>query len=285
MRYLLFIPILFIFHPIVCQTYIPFPVDSGQWMNSKTEYIFSYPGYVYSTEKYCLDGTQTIEGLVYSRLKYSNFNSSVIFTNNADGGFIREYDKKVYYKYNETAEERMIYNFNISAGDTFKIYSLWYSDSVNLIVDSVTNEFNYGMDRNTYYIRSDLYGIYFYVIWYEGIGSSKGLINEPVELIDGPSIYLTDFYSDSSNCTIYLSTHNPEWTDISVYPNPANNWIFITSLSSSLSDFSISTMENKVMMAGKIHSNRIDINCLPPGIYMLNVYSDHRRFMAKLIKL
>ena len=54
---------------------------------------------------------------------------------------------------------------------------------------------------------------------------------------------------------------------IHVYPNPANQYLFIKS--DNVADFQLFTLEGKLILSGKSHQNTINISQLSKGIYLL----------------
>lgn len=283
MKTISFIAFLFITAALFSQPYIPFPVSGGQWVNDRTDYIPDYPDSLQSSEKYCLNGTITIDGKEYSMLYHSVYNLTTVFSNNSPAGYIREEDKVIYYRPDAATNENGIYNFNVAPGDTFELYIAIYSDSVGLIVDSINNEFSFGMDRKVYYLTAVFGGAYIPVIWYEGIGSSRGLLTEAVEDYGAPSVDLQQFYPDSSECSVYLPVYDQEEAFIKLYPDPAHDFIVVNS-PDNFSAYMIFSSENKQISLSRLYSNTIDIKDLSSGIYYILFYSQDKIYRLKFIK-
>ena len=75
-------------------------------------------------------------------------------------------------------------------------------------------------------------------------------------------------------------------TDITIYPNPANNHLNIIT-SGSMSGFQ-AELCNSIGQQIEIHQvvgpqTRIDLQGLPPGLYLLNVYNGYKRFTKKVM--
>jgi hypothetical protein len=69
---------------------------------------------------------------------------------------------------------------------------------------------------------------------------------------------------------------------IHIYPNPANDRIFIQSSVSEVTTTSIySTLGDKLLTG----STEIDISALPGGVYILNIAIGNHQFSRKLLKL
>lgn len=100
--------------------------------------------------------------------------------------------------------------------------------------------------------------------------------NRLLEVVDGPGIF--------ENAVMGI--------DISVYPNPAGDFIRITSeeLSGEV-EISIESVDGKAMLEGlntadisDLWSNSIDISDLPPGIYVISIFQNNRSGSVKFIK-
>jgi hypothetical protein len=116
-------------------------------------------------------------------------------------GWIREdtAHRVYYFPLNDTAEF-LLYDFDVHVGDTVKIRHGLYQD--NLVVDSVDSVFIY----NTYVKRISLsWGM---EKWYEGIGSSCGILYSGYGLIVGSR---NDLLCYSENDTVKYA--NPQFND------------------------------------------------------------------------
>ncbi len=71
--------------------------------------------------------------------------------------------------------------------------------------------------------------------------------------------------------------------NIKISPNPAYNELVIYGLTKG--EYKITTLSGKTLMHSKLHSNRINIQALPSGIYILEIKNDNKKYYSRFIKL
>lgn len=87
----------------------------------------------------------------------------------------------------------------------------------------------------------------------------------------------------SANCTV-LSTESVEISNISVYPNPTTDKIFISNLESNNTQIRIFNVLGKIVHQQKNNiENGISVSQFPKGIYMLQITVDEKTFSKKLV--
>lgn len=87
----------------------------------------------------------------------------------------------------------------------------------------------------------------------------------------------------SSNCSV-LSTESVEISNISVYPNPTADKIFISNLEGNNSQIRIFNVLGKIVHQQKNNiENGISVSQLPKGIYMLQITIDEKILSKKLV--
>lgn len=76
-------------------------------------------------------------------------------------------------------------------------------------------------------------------------------------------------------------------SEISVFPNPVNDYIQIKNTSSSISEFEIRSMNGQLIKKGQVYGeNRIDVSYMVKGVYMIHFSNDIIKFEPhKIIKL
>lgn len=81
-----------------------------------------------------------------------------------------------------------------------------------------------------------------------------------------------------------LSLSKKDYQDLAIYPNPANEFITIESNFESM-NYSIVNAQGQSVLSGKISGKSIQLNCsdLKSGIYFVNVFSEDKTFVEKLI--
>ena len=109
-----------------------------------------------------------------------------------DYGLIRQDRNRVYYKTSAEKPEKLIYDFNISEGDTIIVYSLtdWLMDEYNeckYVCDSIRISFQ--MQRRVFYLTALPAQVPEF--WIEGIGSSSGILHNFDGRVGGDAFYLS----------------------------------------------------------------------------------------------
>lgn len=243
-----------------------------------------------TTKTYALGSDTIIENVTWTRLLKS-------WEENPAGwglsGLIREESNgKVYFKpldYNGGfGEQRLIYNFGASVGETFTVYGFHqvFGEEVEIDVlvssiDTVTIE---GVTRRRFFLESQ--NFYGEDCWIEGIGSEQGflisfsfyiLIDIWEELLcvkaDDELLYMGPME------TCYINTvgvlENQINQGISIYPNPASASFYI-----SVPELMEETVLNifdlcgKIVFTTEIHAvQQLITHNLPPGTYIYRISS------------
>jgi hypothetical protein len=87
----------------------------------------------------------------------------------------------------------------------------------------------------------------------------------------------------SNNCSV-LSTETISENNISIYPNPTTDKIFISNLESSNTQIRIFNVLGKIVHQQKNNlENGISLSQFPKGIYMLQVVADNKTLSKKLV--
>lgn len=82
-----------------------------------------------------------------------------------------------------------------------------------------------------------------------------------------------------------LSTNDFEKNNFTVYPNPASNFITISSELSIDANFEISDINGKLLSKGRVENNsEIDISQLQSGFYLISISSEYKKQTFKIIK-
>lgn len=206
-------------------------------------------------------------------------------------GFIRESisNKKIYYRPIEedkcSEDEYEIYDFSLQQGDSL---SACQSNQIGInqietlgIVDSITTESNFNLQRRTLHITGITSYIGLHVI-------GDVIISEGIGFIDYGLIYglsdldvLIDFCSDSnSNCDITLSKNNfIEAKPFTIYPNPTNDLLHINS------DVEIKNVYiysiNGILLNSYQSTTNIDVSHLERGYYLIRTKYNNNQFDNK----
>jgi hypothetical protein len=265
----------------MAQDYIPFPLSNASWCDGIFFDGGGWPPPDTISTFYKTNGTILINDTTYTVIdRYDQENYC----------YLREEDKKVFCKYDLSYPEFVLYDFNIQTGDTVELpfenglstYTgiVAYQDS--LLIGSVYHK--------RYYIDS-----WVGITLIEGVGSGDGLMYCEIPWVDwygvlrcfslNDTIYdLTGSGNQSTgNCWLYISITENDKEDIRVYPNPAQDLIFISGnksyyleLYNALGELKIQTMASSLNLDG-----------LVDGIYILNIYSQNKDFIkqVKIVRL
>lgn len=118
-----------------------------------------------NTEFFILEGDTLIEGYHYAKVYYSYDSLHTLRLEH----FIREEDQKVYLLLDDHSEA-LIYNFNLSIGDTAMVYCPFGEEYLEISISAIDYIEYDGFYRKKYVIEGSFYDEY----WIEGIGSSIG---------------------------------------------------------------------------------------------------------------
>jgi hypothetical protein len=218
-----------------------------------------------------------------------------LITNNQFGSFqpgkyYREEEGKVFMKMNELDPENLIYDFNLEAGDTLELNFSGFLISLEVLsVDSVT--LVSGEKRKRLLLNSVLDPI----IWIEGVGSLLGTMNTQYILsldcwnslncyqFNGSSQY------PSAECPFSsVLDANAMSNRVSVYPNPAQDQVFIQTKG----NWTITTIE-MTNIWGQIQrvfepaaSGEVPLDGLQSGVYLLKIkFQNGESGVTKVVKI
>ncbi|OFY17732.1 MAG: hypothetical protein A2W98_08500 [Bacteroidetes bacterium GWF2_33_38] len=299
--------ITFFYCKTVAQAYIPLVEENKYWdvmqgSSPENNPICGLSG----GARYFLEGDTVIFGKTYKKVYAQNFigelgaypyfctpylvDTNSIFINK----FLREdtltqkvylYDEYLNNYYPECAidGERVLYDFNVQAGDTLKCYVATMGDcNYSSIVDSV--KYEYG--AKVVYFTGD--GFIHNHAMFEGIGGSYmggGLFQPILQPEYGGFRLECDFVDDSlyvGGCADYITNiekHNFINKNLLIYPNPTNNKIYFNKIIDE-EVLIINTLGKIILNIKNINSNEINVCHLPKGIYYLKLSNE----VHKIIK-
>ena len=164
MRKLLLICIILLPALIKAQQYVPFPDSNVSW--SEFYYGQAGPNLKYT---YFIQGDTNINSQLYHKI-YSNDSSSTFFYI----GGLRKYNKKIYFIDKNCSHDILLYDFNLTIGDSIKSSCILCDTTLSLYMKVVTID-SVLLPDMTYRkrINFDWGSIY---SWIEGIGSIFGLL-------------------------------------------------------------------------------------------------------------
>lgn len=81
-----------------------------------------------------------------------------------------------------------------------------------------------------------------------------------------------------------LSTGDIDKVSFLIYPNPVENLLNIKSISTSPIEYTISTILGEVVLKNKIYNQKVEVNKLPKGTYIIELIQDQKKSVKKFIK-
>ncbi len=266
--------------------YIPM-INSGNRWNQILESTFGDFAMTYVTK---LGSDTLINDTSYYKLLTTRDSLASVWL---DNGYIREdmQNRKVYYRLGDSLEV-LLYDFSAKVGDTIKTYDFnCEKSSVEIIVKNTNKVLLGGKLRKQMYVyvlspNSENYRGH---AWIEGIGDINGLLRSteyhcptnsiPEYLLcflqNEELIYKLPRYTYILDCFVWFSTDvNIEQftnnSDISIYPNPVNDYLVLTSLNRTISLVEIFNVSGHKVYSQQ-HGNTIDVSSFSKGMYLLKV--------------
>ncbi|MBE2188054.1 MAG: T9SS type A sorting domain-containing protein [Bacteroidetes bacterium] len=281
------------------QVYKPFPTSNAMWRENSGGFQCS----CCSDFQYTITGDTVINTFTYHKLqktgvKYledwiGNCTSNIAYGINQYAGCFRNdsSNKLVYFIFPLTSIDTVLYDFNLSIGDTVPPSPLNDNGNIVNIVTDIDSVYLGGVYRKRFQLDSCTFPQQLYYI--EGIGSTFGLLSPtgcPFEEIYNLLCYtensLTVFPNNTTTCSIVTSVN--ETTQInnkfSIFPNPTTGTLFITTELQSY-DISIFNSTGQLIQKRKIISNSIllDISDLPTGLFLIHFSENNKELYKQTI--
>jgi hypothetical protein len=267
--------------------YHEFPDSNAFWNIHYSAYCFQNGS---GNEDYSimLAGDTIVNGLTYHQLFIPYVRSMSTGTCGYGpvgySGAIREdvLQKKVYYLLAGQSVEKLLYDFNLSIGDTVKGFLAENVFGTTLIVqgiDSILIGSNY---RKRFSIEN-CYG----VKMIEGIGSTYGLIQRvPGCITDQPDFSIECFTQNgtvlfgqlSGNCEL-ITDADEEKTEakLLVFPNPCNGTLKIEITSGECDNLSIFDITGRTIHQQEVDQSTVTISNLFPGTYFISASNNGKQ--------
>lgn len=269
-KFILILFILIIYYA-QAQTYRPFPSKNGYWFY---RYFDDYHNSTPYNTQYNLTDDTILLSTTYKK----------IFMNSLYAGGIRESQKKVYFIPDTASKEYLLYDFNLSVGDTI-IHpfggAYCSNDTITVaFVDSILASDGY--HRQIFFDSSPP--------WIEGIGSSAYLLepnqiacvsgNDFIECMSSDTIF---HYPDgSSYCFVSIFEQHNSNSNISIFPNPSNDSFTIDFLDVKIKElFVTDVLGNLILYLEPILDSRMKIEPLQSGVYFITIIDSNNRIITK----
>jgi len=286
--------------------YHPFPDSSAIWTEQASSCCgngcpglpFFDPIITDYTFSYFLSGDTVVNGFTYNRIYKSGFshehcllgsslNNWNYFNNDYVGGLRQDTSLKTVYFIDDNGNECLLYDFNLSIGDTVKSNCLsWGTDcAVVISIDSLFAISDYRKVFNLSTIPP--YSII------EGIGSTSGLL-EPLcpNEFTGTLVCFTEggttLYPDAlTACEIVSNTEEgSEQLVFKAYPNPVKEKVTIQMDSEwNKSNWQLYNAIGEKVRTGQVQTPAFEItrNALPSGIYLLHLVNEKGKSATHLL--
>lgn len=232
-----------------------------------------------------IEGDTVINDTDYSILRISHDSLQHWFIM----GFLRESDGIVYFK-SPYANEGVLYNFNLSAGESAVVKNFYCGDAlIPLNVIKVDTVEYFGISRKRWHIGSNGQTSEY---WVEGIGSLFGPVHTSFSYcVSNPSWELLCFHENDNLLYIIPGedlcykmnvgiTGKPQLNDLRVFPNPVRRGECLNvnttseNVSIQLTDAVGSVQIKNIYDAAKSALSNVQIHIpafMKPGVYFLTV--------------
>lgn len=282
------------------QAYQPFPTSNAMWRENSGGFQCS----CCSDFQYTITGDTVINSLTYHKIqktgvKYledwmGSCSSNIAYAINQYAGCYRNdsINKKVFFIYPMTSSDTLLYDFNLSIGDTVPPSPLNDNGNIVNIVTNIDSVYLGNVYRKRYQLDSCMFPQQLYYI--EGIGSTFGLLSttrcpfeEIYNLLCFTENSLTVFPNNTTTCSVVTSiTEKLYASKFSVFPNPTSGTITITT---DLQSYNISIFNSTGQLVLKkniiSHSYLFDISELPSGLYLIQFSeNDEQLYKQTLIR-
>jgi hypothetical protein len=274
-------------------------VDTNKlWSNLWGTSPMGPPPVLYSTNFVRFGGDTMIGQHHYNNI-YQTYDSSMS-TWNMIGCIREDSDHRVYFLRKQDTIERMLYDFNVQAGDTIYAWNFWLNKAEIHHVYGIDSAFVY--DR---WIKRILLDVYY---WYEGIGDVRGVLYTEAGFSVGNGWWLQCYYDEgilkyqnpilywsSLGCyanNIYLGYINKGSSELRIYPSPFSVYTTIEYMLKEPAAVGlriynqqgelVQTIEQN--QAAGLNKNRWEPENLPNGIYYLRLTTADQIATAKVIR-
>jgi hypothetical protein len=236
----------------------------------------------YSLYKYTYDANNNVISEIYSEwdtstnswINSSKYEYTYDANNNVTSEIYSYWDTSTtswinYYKYE--------YTYDTNNNVTSEIYSLWDTSTTSWIFAD-KDEYTYDLTVSIDNVLAP-YNMY--------VGSNNPILsyfnynyNGSDFVLDMKEIY---YYSDITGINEFTDDYN-----VSIYPNPANDYLMINTTINENLKIEIYTIRGQSVMSTECTNNisqmRIDISQLPAGIYFIRIANNQNNITKKFVK-
>ncbi len=275
------------------QAYQPLPTSNAMWRENS----YGFQCSCCSDYQYTITGDTVINMLTYHKLQKTGVNfledvtgnctSNAYNANQYKGCFRNDSTNKLVYFIDAfTSNETVLYDFNLSIGDTVPPSPLNFNGNFVNIVTDIDTVFLGGVNRKRFKLDSCWFEQLYYI---EGIGSTYGLLSPTMCPFEGfynlqcfTNNSLPVYPNSTTSCSsVIANIESVETHQFSISPNPTSGALFITTTLDSY-DISVFNSLGQIIQKKKNHSNStfLDISNLPEGVYLIQ-FSDNNNVLYK----
>jgi hypothetical protein len=239
---------------------------------------------IYSS-KIIVEKDTIIQGIVCKKLKALNPHDY-----GCGNGYLSQFTYKsndTVYFYNRLSEKfHMYYDLGANVGDSWDIVFINEMenrlDTLKIVVDSIrVIPLSGHLLRNLYTSQPNVQSDNYFYSWriIEGVGTDQMLPD--IKYCDPPTGSIRCFISNELNIHFWddslpcdytnVSVNTIENRSISLYPNPATNFITIQSQNNQFIVFEIRDISGMILKKGAIQDNSINVSDFDQGIYFVRI--------------
>lgn len=235
--------------------------------------------YMFSTELFDFNGNQ------YKNLQYVAKSTGLKINTNA---YYREVNNIVYKLENNV--ERIVYNFNLQVGDSIvNDPNISHTPLYVTNIDTIVFEDNKPRKRLTLNCKDENKDYY----WVECIGGFPETFNEGIcTILDSDQLNLRCFFEDNfqvyqgnniEDCLITSTEDIKSDLSVRIYPNPTNYYISVK-VNNKIDQIKVFNSFGQIVKVEK-SIGVIDLSNLIEGIYILEIESENKKFVKKIVKI
>jgi len=280
------------------QNYIKMVNDSIFWDVHYQEMGYICSGYGGGGKRFHFGNDTVINEKNYTRVWAYNLVSVYFITDDADcpphrcetvsyptNYYVHEDTLgKIYVYYSQNMDESLLFDYNLLVGDSI-VYG-----GVTLIVNSISDITTYDSITRRLFMLEDEFSIWNGCYFIEGLGGPAGPFSYPFPVFEfGSWLKCWGYFNSNINDCWDFMTGLPYYPkngpDISIYPNPAENILYISDISQIVSLRIIDLFGNECVKKNQLTSNSINIENLAKGVYFVEMeLLNKQTIKVKLIK-
>lgn len=276
---------------VYSQAYQPFPTSNAMWREQSYGFQCSCcADFQYTNDGDTIVNMNTYHKLLKSGVRYQEDLMGGCTTNISE--IIHEFagcfrndslNKLVYYIAPFTSNETVLYDFNLTVGDTIPPSLLNENGTIVNVVANIDTVFLGGVYRKRFIIDSCFQQLYYI----EGIGSTYGLLSPtrcPFEQVYTLQCFKSNslpvYPDNTTNCSPATANNvSLEINQFSISPNPSSDALFINT---NLNCYDICIMNSigQLILQKNMNSQScvLDISHLPSGIFLIT-FSDQNKIL------